>query len=359
MQNSTTGTNDNLVEKCEILSLEEQIRLWKKYKEYHDRDALEKLIFCHLRFAYSVVDSLNNRQFREELKAEAYYAIIKAIEFWDPEKGRLTTIIMPMVRQAASKYLREVCKTIRVPVTAQNFYKEQALNNENYDHLTKRQKIKLDRIAHIENMKRLTPRLIAQIEGGDISILEKERIENKEILNELLYKISLLDSKSKYIVEHYFGIKEPKETLTDIGKKLGLHRILIKKNLIQAIMNIKQMGHCLWCGKTFIPSKRFKYHCCVSCMQLELSTRKAQYVICRYCQKLFIPTIKYRKYCCTQCKTYAQANRRAKGTIESTNRHEKTLNGNLTLEEGCSPAVGAENRTLGFSGSCTDAHVEF
>lgn len=359
MQYSTTGTNDKLVEKCEILPLEEQIRLWKKYKEGQDRDALEKLIFCHLRFAYSVVDSLNNRQFREELKAEAYYAVIKAIEFWDPEKGRLTTIIMPMVRQAASKYLREVCKTIRVPITAQNFYKEQTLNNENYSQLNKRQKIKLDKISHIENMKRLTPKLVAQIEGGDVTILEKEGIENKEMLNELLYKISLLDSKSKYIVEHYFGLKEPKETLTDIGKKMGVHRITIKKNLIQAIMNIKQMGHCLWCEKTFTPNKRFKYHCCVTCRQLEISTRKSQYVICGYCQKLFIPTARYKRYCCMQCKTYAQADRWAKRTIESGSKNEETLNGSLILEENYSPFARAENPVLDLSGSYIDAHVRF
>lgn len=353
MQSFDPDGNDRLVKKCKILPLEEQKILWKRYKEKNDKEALEKLIFCHLRFAYSIVDSLNNSQFREELKAEAYYAVIKAIEFWNPEKGRLTTIIMPMVRQAAAKYLQEACKTIRVPVTAQHFYKENSENIENYDLLNKRQKIKLSMIGHIENIKRLTPKLLAQIEDGGVMILKNDTLDNKELVNSLLYRISLLDAKSKYIVEHYFGIKEPKETLTGLSRKLKCLKGAVKNSLIQALVSIKQMGNCLWCGKKFTPNRRFRYHCCVECKQLETSNKKSQYTVCNYCQKLFIPTKRYKKYCSRQCKTYARADR----------RYDKLKKNRDNLIPGWrnprARGVDAPAKASAPRGSCKDARVKF
>lgn len=305
-----TASNDCLISKCKILNYEEQVACWKKYKEENDKDALERLIFCYLRLAFSLVDSFNCPQYREELQAEAYYAVIKAIDFWNPEKGKLSTIVHPIVIQSIMNYLRHANKVITIPNAARAFYKD-IQDNEESQRLNYKQRVKIEHISAVDNLKRLTPKLLEAIEDGKVGADALNKSEHNEEIADLHLKLSLLDGKTRFILVHYFGIKEPRYSLKQLKKILNLKIHTIKANISSGLLNLRQMGVCRSCEKHFTPNANFKYYCSTACKQLYLSSLNTGYSKCKHCGKLFIPTSKFRKYCSYACKETSRRSRYA------------------------------------------------
>jgi len=290
-----------LLSKCKILSYEEQVECWRRYKENQDTEALEKLIFCYLRMAFSLVDAFNCPQHREELQAEAYYALIKAIDFWNPEKGKLSTIVHPIVIQSITNYLQQANKVIRIPNAARMFYKNVQGTTDAHT-LNFKQRTKIEHIAAAENLKRLTPKLLEAIEDGKIEADVVNKSSFNDEIAELHLKLNLLDGRTRFIITHYFGIKEPRYSIKQLKKILNLKTHVIKSSIKLGLMNLQKMGECLYCGKRFQPNVFFKYYCSTLCKQLYLSSLNVQYKECVVCGKLFIPTRKFKKYCSYACK---------------------------------------------------------
>lgn len=115
-------TNHDLFDNSEIRKIkipdkETLIALWKRHQE-GDTEAYKQLYESQLRLAYQIADSFGSCKFRDDLRSEAALAVAYAIQFWDPQRGCLSTLVSAVCYQRILKYLSENAYPVRYPFTA-------------------------------------------------------------------------------------------------------------------------------------------------------------------------------------------------------------------------------------------------
>lgn len=109
----------NEIRKYPILSVEQQKKLGRRYKENGDLKAKELLINCNLRLVVSVAnrykERLNHFQVLDVVQ-EGNLGLIRAVETYDPDQGAFTTYAIPWIKEKITRGLAEKDQEIRKPV---------------------------------------------------------------------------------------------------------------------------------------------------------------------------------------------------------------------------------------------------
>lgn len=107
----------------ERLTKEEETRLHQVWKETECPDAFRRLVESQLNWAtnlagrYTVGKRVREYEF-DELEATAWYAVVRAVRLFNPERGRLTTFVAWVVRSEMQR--RDPGGPISLPMNSHN-----------------------------------------------------------------------------------------------------------------------------------------------------------------------------------------------------------------------------------------------
>jgi len=207
-----TNYYKNIIKECDVLSKEELINLWKRWKEENDQEAYQKLIFSQLRLAFQIADKLKRfypGECEEDVKSEATLAVISALKWWNPEKGCLSTITTIICQQRIWKFLLINKYVIQVP-----YYVLRRLSKDAEAYPQVRELI--------ENLIYLNDNVT--IKSNDDPLKE---ILKKEEVSELRKALKKLEPIERKIICEYYGIEGKAKSLQEISKQYNLGELEI------------------------------------------------------------------------------------------------------------------------------------
>lgn len=283
---------------CTILKKEEQEALYRQYKN-GDKDALEKLFKSQLRLAYKIVDNVATDNNREELRSEAHYAILCAINNWDVGRGRLSTITTIMVKQKLSKYLQDNQYIIRVPIATQKVLKQWERGEIFLTGIRKERLVNLNRVISLKYLNKVSEAHLPTYEQ-EFDTYEREH-KKEEQLNDLLYKLSLLPDEEKSLVCNYFGLFGKRHKLVELAVENNISITGLQLRLKRILKKLAEMGVCKYCGKKFMPDKQLMLFCSWRCNIRDDVYRRVHFKKCETCGNCFIADRRFVMYCSERC----------------------------------------------------------
>ena len=123
------------ISKYKVMSAEQEIEYFRRYKEENDREAFDILVLCNQGLCKKVADKYIGRGLPKlDLIQEGNIGLMKAIEKFDPNLGfKLSTYSMWWIRQAIKRALYENSTTIRIPNHMRERQEKIALATNNYE----------------------------------------------------------------------------------------------------------------------------------------------------------------------------------------------------------------------------------
>lgn len=111
-----------LANKYKLLTPAEEVVLARKWKAEKDTKARDELCFRNIRLVIKFAHRWVNKGLDlEDLYQEAFIALLKAIDKYDPDRGfRFATYACWWLRQGVSRAVANTGRTIRVPIHEQN-----------------------------------------------------------------------------------------------------------------------------------------------------------------------------------------------------------------------------------------------
>lgn len=204
------------ISKYSILSKDEELKLWRRYKNENDLKARDKLVSSNLRFVANVAKKYQgNGLSYSDLIAEGNIGLLKAIERFDGERGF----------KAISYSVWWIKQTIMEAINKRGLIQSEELPTEH-----ERQPDEEDIFS--DNAYKSVSNDIAFDEGT----VAKEEEMNK-VVNNLM---SCLNEREKIIVTKYYGLNGCKpETLENIGKTLNLTKERIRQINEKALKKLR------------------------------------------------------------------------------------------------------------------------
>lgn len=104
-----------------ILEQEEEFNLARRFKEYGDRDAFDRLVQAYLRMVIKIAWTFRGYGLPiPDLVSEGNLGLLKAVEKFEPERGnRLSTAAMWWIRAAIGDYVIRTASMVRLGTTAE------------------------------------------------------------------------------------------------------------------------------------------------------------------------------------------------------------------------------------------------
>ena len=247
------------INKFELLSAEEEVKLTIRIKEDNDSAAFEKLITSNLRFVVSVAKQYQNRGLNlSDLINEGNVGLVKAAHRYDDTRGfKFISYAVWWIRQSIIQALAEQTRTVRLPLNKISRvipYMEQELEREPTDEeIAQYLNITTDEVTLTNSVGRFQLSFDAPLNNpsGDETTLydifftddtplpdEKLIHESlKEEINRALIKLSHREMK---IITMAFGLNNNRiHTLYEISDKMGLTTERIRQIRQHVISKLK------------------------------------------------------------------------------------------------------------------------
>ena len=237
-----------------VLSNEEMIKLFKKYKE-GDVFAKEDLVNGNLKLVLSILKKYNNRcENMDDLFQIGCIGLIKAIDNFDLKFDvKFSTYAVPMILGEVKRYLRDnnsirISRSIKDLAYHALLVKEELTNSLNREPSIKEIAEKLGMTEYeISNAIDSTKDTVSIFEpiyndGGD-TIYLSDQIEDKNNKMKLIEEkiaikeaINKLKEKEKYIIRERFIVGK---TQMELAEEIGISQAQISRLEKTALKNIK------------------------------------------------------------------------------------------------------------------------
>ena len=256
-----------------VLTREEEIELFSKYKKTNDQNSYKKLVNCNLRLVVSIAKkymTVNGISFLDLIQ-EGNIGLLKAIEKFDYTKGfKFSTYSTWWIKQSITRAIADQSKVIRIPMhKTEQLNKYKKIKEEFYNkfqhqgtyyEIAEYAKITLEQVLELEKLLLepiSTNFLVGEAEDNELEEFiadesspstEEIVINNnlKEIILELLTDTSTksntkLTPREARILSLHFGLNgEKKQTLETIAKEFSLTRERIRQIETIAIKKLSQ-----------------------------------------------------------------------------------------------------------------------
>lgn len=261
--------------KCKILSEEEMLVLYKKYKEEGCLKSREALCQSCMVLTFKLVKKYvnqNNNMF--DLISEANYALFQAVENWNPEVGALTTVVSKYVNNQLLKYVMEQGNgVIRIARTTYKDYRKLEKLPLNLD---------VDEICKITGKKRYRVlQLLDSMPIRDIKSIDAlpkntdivEETQNKDLfyMMDVPDSLKMLNKKDQEIVKGLYGIGRKKQSMNEIASKLKVTKWYVWHRRDKILKYLKenhkpwQKTICIKCEDSFYKPESSSRSFCYSC----------------------------------------------------------------------------------------------
>ena len=246
-----------------LLTPEQEIELAAKIKK-GDKEARSLMIRSNLRLVVKIAHDYANLGLPLlDLISEGNIGLMKAVERFDPAKGgKLSTYAAWWIKQSIKRALANQSKTIRLPVHLVDkiskmrrvaMQMSEELGREpTDDELAEEVGLSSGKISQLKTVSIRPASLDAPISDddttefgeivGDMEALTPfERLQDKNLKDEVGDLLSVLDEREKKIIFSRFGLDGGKaKTLEEVGKKFGVTRERIRQLQNIALMKLRR-----------------------------------------------------------------------------------------------------------------------
>ena len=237
--------------KTRVLSREEEIELFRRYREENDKEAFETIIVNNQGLVKSVAkDYLYSGMEFEELVSEGQIGLIAAIRKFDYKRGfKFSTYVIAWIRQSIGRFIKNNNRTIRLPVHVSEKVTKIIRFKQEFENDCGREPSN-EEIAEGVGMSEAdveryltasTPITSLQSVAGEDSelgdFIEDQNLSVEEVseLNERDRKIyaginQLLNERERFIIIKRFGLFGSEiYTLDQVGEMLGITRERVRQ----------------------------------------------------------------------------------------------------------------------------------
>jgi RNA polymerase primary sigma factor len=246
-----------------LLTPEQEIELAAKIKK-GDKEARSLMIRSNLRLVVKIAHDYANLGLPLlDLISEGNIGLMKAVGRFDPAKGgKLSTYAAWWIKQSIKRALANQSKTIRLPVHLVDkiskmrrvaMQMSEELGREpTDDELAEEVGLSAGKISQLKTVSIRPASLDAPISDddttefgeivGDLEALTPfERLQDKNLKDEVGDLLSVLDDREKKIIFSRFGLDGGKaKTLEEVGKKFGVTRERIRQLQNIALMKLRR-----------------------------------------------------------------------------------------------------------------------
>ncbi len=268
------------INKYPLLSQEEELELARRWKKEGDIEAAHKLTVCNLRFVVKIANEYRHYNIRlADLIQEGNLGLMMAIKKFDPDKGvRLISYAVWWIRAQIQNYILQNWRLIKIGTTQSQrklFYKlektkrtlarihgeQKAISSRE---LAEALDVTEDLVQEMEIRLGTQELSIDSKFGADsddgrslVEILPDHSPDPEENFSEeefesfrrqkLYEALECLDEREKLIIQRRRLIEDP-DTLSEIGKDLGITRERVRQLEARAIKKLRE----------YLQNKKFK-----------------------------------------------------------------------------------------------------
>ena len=240
-----------------VLTNEENLELFKKYKDNNDMNARNELINGNLKLVLSIIKRFNHRgENLDDLFQVGCLGLVKAIDNFDISYNvKLSTYAVPMILGEVKRYLRDnnslrVSRSVKDLAYSVLKVKEELTNKLGRDitieEISKEMNIDIVDIANSLDAMRTPVSIFEPIysDGGD-TIYLYDQIASRDTSNKDLDvtlavedAVNNLDQRSRKIIEERYIIGK---TQMEIASELGISQAQISRLEKDAIKSLKKV----------------------------------------------------------------------------------------------------------------------
>jgi len=225
--------------KYKILSHEEEYQLFDIYKKSKDRKAFDKIIMANVLFVIKVAMNYKNTPVPlADLVGEGIKGLIKAAKRFDHTRGlKFISYANWWIRSKITKHLNEKASLIKIP-------SNEGIKIRKYEREGKELPV------FSKKLKRLTEDASLSVKTNGTSLENylhsKENTEDiineKDIKSVIMEVLDYLDEREKKIIEKYYGIGQPEQTLREISESddINITRERIRQIKAKALKKSKK-----------------------------------------------------------------------------------------------------------------------
>ena len=240
----------NQINQFELLTAEQEAELSAKFAE-GDFTAREQLINSNLRLVVSIAKRYRNQgvDFLDLIQG-GNNGLIKAVEKFNPEKGRLLTYATSWIKTEIKKTIQDQKSSIRLPRYVgdmvlkmkkfQEEFQQEAGRMPEIEEVAQALGVNNQKVVEIMNSMETPSSLDCPVgtekEGTlsdmiiDTNISIGDMLERKELSSILKEAINTLTPEEKQVVMYRFGFNGTTEmTLQEVGDALGLTRERVRQ----------------------------------------------------------------------------------------------------------------------------------
>ncbi|MDB6129757.1 MAG: sigma-70 family polymerase sigma factor [Verrucomicrobiales bacterium] len=251
------------ISKTKLLTIEEEAELAHRIKK-GDPQAREDMIKANLRLVVKISRDYENYGLPLlDLINEGNIGLMKAVERFDPAKGKFSTYACWWIKQSIKRALANQAKTIRLPVhfldkisklRQANVRLQDELGREpSEEELAEFLGVSESRIALMQSSALRPASLDAPIADGESNSFGElvedenasspyEELEEKTVLKMLREMIKFLNPRETVILRYRFGLDGTRErTLDEVGEKFGVSRERARQVQNNALSKLRKM----------------------------------------------------------------------------------------------------------------------
>lgn len=246
----------------ELVSVEEEVELAQRIRK-GDRKALERLTKANLRFVVSVAKQYQNQGLSlPDLINEGNLGLLKAAERFDETRGfKFISYAVWWIRQSILQAIAEQSRIVRLPLNqvgsvnkinrVLNRFEQENERRPSVEEISEHLDLPEEKIDEAINVSGRHISVDAPFaDGEDNSLLDilvnddSPMADRKLVMESLRAEINaalqILNERERSIIEAYFGINQPEQTLDEIGSKHGLTRERVRQIKEKAIRRLRE-----------------------------------------------------------------------------------------------------------------------
>jgi RNA polymerase sigma-32 factor len=248
------------------ISREDELELFKKFKESGDKEAAQKLVLSNLKLVVNLAYKF--RRFRDvtDLLQEGNLGLLTALQKFDPEKGvRFATYATWWIRAKIQEFIISQMSIVRFGKSRDErklFFNMMAAIKEIQSYDTDGEITKEELVQEVAKRLDVPPEKVIEtiqivssysdisidqtIEDGGVKLLElKERsnideeMDEKTLGTRLQSAITSLNDRERFVIWNRYMADEPL-TLQEIGERYGVSKERVRQIESRAIEKIKE-----------------------------------------------------------------------------------------------------------------------
>jgi RNA polymerase sigma-32 factor len=250
-----------------ILTLEEELKAARKFREDGDLDAAQKLIVSHLRIVVKVVRTYAGYGLpQEDLVQEGNIGLMKAVKNFDPDNGvRLVSYALHWIRAEIQEFVIKNWRLVKIATThAQRklFFNLRSLKKSLAP-------LKLEQIAEIAQSLNVSERDVYNMDcrlysGKEVSIEKSETVDDENVnfypilaadhahqpenileeshrFDKFHLALDTLDPRSRRIIETRWLNEGQELTLLELSKEMGISQERVRQIEQAALKKMKSI----------------------------------------------------------------------------------------------------------------------